>query len=1053
MGVMSRRVLPACSSLCYFCPSLRARSRQPVKRYKKIIADIYQLPPDGEPNDRRIGKLCDYVSRNPTRIPKITEYLEQRFYKELRHDNFTLAKVVPCIYRKLLCSCTEHRPLLASSSLSIIRTLLDQKAHDDLQVDSTHMFNLEGLIPKLCQIGQELREDDQGLRLRSAALQALASMVQYMGDHSHISMELDEVVSVVISCYEANQTLSIKEVVRLQDDDDLVINGSLTVPPMSGQSNAKVASDLMPTSENPAQWARVCLCNMANIAKEATTVRRVLDPLFRLFDSQDYWSPENGIALSVLQEMQKLMDKSGQNGHLLLSFTIKHIDHKSVAKKPVKQINIVKVASHLARHAKLKASVTIAGAISDLIKHLRKCMHFAIEASNVQADAHKWNNALYLALEECLVQLTEKIGDVGPILDMVGALPEALFHQLLLAMMHPDNKTRIGLHRVLSTIVAPSLMCPWSAMSFPIPMKGSGSQDILLLVLSAFSSETTIEEVRAKDGIQESFQKNEKPEAMVGAENGYADIESNTKQCPGSPYLSDIHLTAFDENLKFMKLNNNQIVLLLSSIWSQAFLEDNSPATFEGMGHTYSIALLRTIEKSSSHVALVRCFQLAFSLRRKSLSQETKVADVSQIVPLVKAAAPEKMVDPHLRISDDYRLICTSALSPNTGIAYGSEEDERDAQAFLSAINKDDTELIEIVVSCFKEKFKNLPEKFNWIEEQLHQEFSLDDSFPLGAPLFMETPHSCSMYADKDDHCFDEDDVPSELDDDDDIFFEHSGSQSDRKTSGSMASSDVLTVNQLMESVHETARQVANVPVSANPVPYDQMKSQCEALVMEKQQKMSVLLSFKHSRSDSRGSAGLETNESSMRSEPELQSTRKERMQRNDSASSESDRSFRLPPASPYDKFLKAAGRCLWQDKKSEGALWAAGLWRWRAARRGSRHLGKVWKAPATRAAGRAIAVVRRQFRGSSNAVKPGRRSDEEMLPAGSGWAEALTGDKPGQNMIGRKCFWRHFMIQNQAEGTGKWIAGKASHRCAREITLLMYHITGSLEPEFRTQK
>ena len=155
--------------------------------------------------------------------------------------------------------------------------------------------------------------------------------------------------------------------------------------------------------------------------------------------------------------------------------------------------------------------------------------------------------------------------------------------------------------------------------------------------------------------------------------------------------------------------------------------------------------------------------------------------------------------------------------------------------------------------------------------------------------------------------------------------------------------------------VHETARQVANVPVSANPVPYDQMKSQCEALVMEKQQKMSVLLSFKHSRADSHGSTrvdGLEMNEacisskyshhtyhsfrfqicfffpwgkccsdlnitlinchvlqSSLRSEPEMQSTRKGRMRRSDSLSSESDCSFRLPPASPYDKFLKAAGR------------------------------------------------------------------------------------------------------------------------------------------------
>lgn len=149
--------------------------------------------------------------------------------------------------------------------------------------------------------------------------------------------------------------------------------------------------------------------------------------------------------------------------------------------------------------------------------------------------------------------------------------------------------------------------------------------------------------------------------------------------------------------------------------------------------------------------------------------------------------------------------------------------------------------------------------------------------------------------------------------------------------------------------VHETARQVANVPVSANPVPYDQMKSQCEALVMEKQQKMSVLLSFKHSRTNSHGSTGVDGNEacisylqnlaitciiqisdpcffplgkccsefnftchvlqSSRRSEPELQSSRKGRMRRSDSASSESDCSFRLPPASPYDKFLKAAGR------------------------------------------------------------------------------------------------------------------------------------------------
>ncbi|URE05210.1 Cyclin-related protein [Musa troglodytarum] len=41
MGVMSRKVVPACGVLCFLCPSLRERSRQPVKRYKKLLADIF----------------------------------------------------------------------------------------------------------------------------------------------------------------------------------------------------------------------------------------------------------------------------------------------------------------------------------------------------------------------------------------------------------------------------------------------------------------------------------------------------------------------------------------------------------------------------------------------------------------------------------------------------------------------------------------------------------------------------------------------------------------------------------------------------------------------------------------------------------------------------------------------------------------------------------------------------------------------------------------------------------------------------------------------------
>lgn len=39
------------------------------------------------------------------------------------------------------------------------------------------MFNLEGIIPKLCQLALEGERNDEAPHLRSAGLQALASMV------------------------------------------------------------------------------------------------------------------------------------------------------------------------------------------------------------------------------------------------------------------------------------------------------------------------------------------------------------------------------------------------------------------------------------------------------------------------------------------------------------------------------------------------------------------------------------------------------------------------------------------------------------------------------------------------------------------------------------------------------------------------------------------------------------------------------------------------------------------------------------------------------------
>ncbi|XP_058004510.1 protein SEMI-ROLLED LEAF 2 isoform X2 [Hevea brasiliensis] len=900
MGVMSRRVLPVCGNLCFFCPSLRARSRQPVKRYKKFLADIFPRNQEAEPNDRKIGKLCDYASKNPLRIPKITDTLEQRFYKELRHGNFGSVKVVVCIYRKLLSSCKEQMPLFASSLLGIVRTLMEQTGQDEMQIlacnilvdfinsqtDSTQMFNLEGIIPKLCQLAQGVGDGERTLRLHSAGLQALASMVSFTGEHSHISMEFDNIISVTLENY-----------IDPQMNPDII--NKVSLPSLTTKPELDHTMD---TSKSPSYWSRVCLCNMARLAKEATTFRRVLEPLFRNFDTNNHWPLEKGVAYPVLIYLQSLLEEAGDNSHLLLSNLVKHLDHKNVFKEPLVQIDIVNVISQLGQNAKQEVTVTVIDAISDLIKHLRKCLQNAAELSSSGDCIDKQNADLQFAIEKCILQLSNKVGDVGPILDKMAVFLENISTTTIVA-----RTTIFAVHRA-GQIIA-------SIPNISYHKKDEGKDNAKVMDGGSWEGDNQILDADAK-----KFRKSDSSSHSNSLKSSTTDGKTQTS----------------------LRLSSHQVSLLLSSLWVQATSAENMPANFEAMAHSYNIALLYTRSKTSNHMALARCFQLAFSLRGISLDQErglqpsrrrslftlasymlifsAKAGNFPELIPIVKASLTEKTADPYLESVEDIRLQTVYLESDGGKMVYGSEEDNVAASQSLSAIKLDDHHLKETLISQFIKKFAKLTEvELSRIKELLLQEFLPDDVYPLGAPLFMETPRPCSSLAQVEVQAFEEIMPAASLTDDETITAANANENlSGRKTSLSVNSLDILSVNELLESVLETAQEVASSQISSTPIPYDQMKSQCEALVTGKQQKMSMLQSLKHqhdakvfpTRDEKKGTSSFNQKVELLQSDSKLNSNDQNGVPDQLALCSVEygHTAFRLPPSSPYDKFMKAAG-------------------------------------------------------------------------------------------------------------------------------------------------
>ncbi|XP_077218010.1 protein SEMI-ROLLED LEAF 2 isoform X2 [Tasmannia lanceolata] len=900
-------------------------------------------------------------------------------------------------YNKLLCLCKEQMAYFAGSLLNVIPELLDNTQKVSIQIlgcqtltsfiynqaDGMYTHNIESLVPKVCSLAREVGEEDDKRCLRASSLQCLSAMVWFMAQFSHIFTDFDEIVHVTLDNYGMD--------INIEDDDERGESHHNWVDEVvrcEGRGGVGVGNDVSPSYssvrprpekkdssiltreeiETPKVWAQICIQKMVELAKESTTLRSVLDPMFIYFDTGKHWAPRQGLALLVLSNMSYLVEASG-NEQLILAAVIRHLDHKNVVHDPQTKSDIIQIGTALARQLRSQAVVAEIGVVSDLCRHLRKSLQATGELVGPQELS--WNISLQNSIEDCLLEIAKGIGDARQLFDMmaitmeklppigvvaravIGSLlvlahiisvasvhshfqqvfPDALLLQLLKIMMHPDVEARIGAHQIFAALLVPTF-------NHPRHESTSFQSDYLheerrwqSKTASAFSSATALLEKlrREQETLKVDKHANDAHDALkekeiVDEESKHGWVRKN------SPNFYKISSSIIDRTAgstssaepepSIVKLSEDQTAQLLSAFWRQANLSDNLPANFEAIAHSFSLTLLSSHLKISNHNIVVRFFQLPLSIRNVSLDPNgtlppscqrslftlattmlmfaAKSYHIPELNDLLRSTISYD-IDPYMNIGDDLQVYVKHQPDVRE---YGSAHDQQAAITSLSELRmtmgESEKALIGIIVGSLSSVTQL---EMDDIARQLTETFTPDDACLFSPHSILDFDHIQTIGVFKESLSFDED-FPISTSIEDDLVSESSAADMPRiiaKMPVSQPLSHIISVGQLLESALEVAGQVAGASVSTSPLSYSSMASQCEALGTGARKKLSSWLGH-----ESRADKLLLTFPRDKRST--MRKINCDGSEEEDVPHPEPWIALRLPPASPFDNFLKAAG-------------------------------------------------------------------------------------------------------------------------------------------------
>ncbi|KAI8556998.1 hypothetical protein RHMOL_Rhmol05G0299600 [Rhododendron molle] len=717
--------------------------------------------------------------------------------------------------------------------------------------------------------------------------------------------------------------------------------------------------------ETPKVWAQICIQKMVELAKESITMRLVLDPMFIYFDTKRYWVPRHGLAIMVLSDMCYFVENPG-NQQFILSTVIHHLDHKNVSHDPQVKSNVVQIATSLARQIRSEAVLTDSGFISDLCRHLRKSLQATVDS--VGEEVLNLNISLQNTIEDCLLEIVKGIVDSRSIFDMMAitleklpsvkvvakatidsliilahvvslasvsslsqqVFPEALLVQLVKIMLHHDVEVRAGAHQIFSAML---VLCSNS-------QHGIGSKHPRRWQSDSASPFASIKSLlerlrREKDGTKvhkpvNSVQDNFKDREVIEEEwkQGRAPKNSSNFHEISSIIDKTTKTTSWAEaEPSILKFSEDQVAQLLSAFWVQANLPDNLPFNIEAIAHSYCLTLLSLRFKNSKNNVVVRFFQLPLSLRNTLLDpnngtwppayQRTvlilstamltfaaKMYQILDLIDLVKSLV-EYEVDPYLGISDDFQVY----VKPWADVReFGSAADNKDAASLLHHLRNQVYETDKIVVDSLVQSLSGITElEPDDLAKQLSEPFTPDDAFMFGPHSVVDLDDLQAIENSKETLSIDGD-FTTNLMAEDDLRSESSVADLSRfipLVAASPSMPHIISIGQLLESALEVAGQVAGTSISTSPLPYSAMASQCEALGTGARQRLSSWLTHEshYSKTSEKLFPAISTDGLS-----ELKMVNKGGgAVQGGVLPMDPWLAMKLPPASPFDNFLRAA--------------------------------------------------------------------------------------------------------------------------------------------------